>query len=204
MFLCICCCCVFPRSVVVAGGTMQPISEFQDQLFISAGVKKERVQHFSCGHVVPAEQLLPVALPRGPTGLTFDFTHQHRTDPKMLDELGRVLVNVCAVVPGGVVCFLTSYDYEHKVRAHFTASGVLARLSARKKVFWEPKKANQLDAVLSDYTKTIRMTAANTGGVSGSLLLSVVGEWRAGGREGGGQAGGMRSRAGSLSRAHLC
>uniref|UniRef100_A0A0P4W9K1 Helicase ATP-binding domain-containing protein n=1 Tax=Scylla olivacea TaxID=85551 RepID=A0A0P4W9K1_SCYOL len=163
------------RSVVVAGGTMQPISEFKNQLFLSAGGEESRVQHFSCGHVVPAKQLLPVVLPQGPTGLTLDFTYQHRTDPKVLDELGRVLVNVCTVVPGGVVCFLPSYDYEHKVHAHFTSSGVLTRLSAKKKVFWEPKKANQLDAVLNDYAKTIKLTASNTSGMSGSLLLSVVG-----------------------------
>lgn len=51
-----------------------------------------------------------------------------------LDELGRVLVNVCTVVPGGVVCFLPSYEYEKKVFAHFASSGVLTRLTAKKKV----------------------------------------------------------------------
>lgn len=72
------------RSVVVAGGTMEPISEFQDQLFLSAGGAASRVQHFSCGHVVPANQLLPVVLPQGPTGITLDFTYQHRADPKVV------------------------------------------------------------------------------------------------------------------------
>ncbi|MPC34406.1 putative ATP-dependent DNA helicase DDX11 [Portunus trituberculatus] len=117
------------RSVVVAGGTMQPISEFKNQLFLSAGGEESRVQYFSCGHVVPAKQLLPVTLPQGPTGQILDFTYHNRTDPKVvseagvLDELGRVLVNVCTVVPGGVVCFLPSYDYEDKLQAHFTSSG---------------------------------------------------------------------------------
>lgn len=72
------------RSVVVAGGTMQPISEFQDQLFLSAGGEVSRVQHFSCGHVVPANQLLPIILPQGPTGVTLDFTFQHRAEPKVV------------------------------------------------------------------------------------------------------------------------
>lgn len=76
------------RSVVVAGGTMQPVSEFRDQVFLSAGGEQGRVQHFSCGHVVPAEHLLPIALPQGPTGLTLDFTYQHRADPKVVSELG--------------------------------------------------------------------------------------------------------------------
>ena len=51
-----------------------------------------------------------------------------------LDELGRVLVNVVTVVPGGVVCFLPSYEYAGKVFSYFVSTGVLARLSAKKKV----------------------------------------------------------------------
>lgn len=69
---------------MVAGGTMQPFSEFRDQLFLSAGGEASRVQNFSCGHVIPANQLLPVALPQGPTGVTLDFTYQQRADPKVV------------------------------------------------------------------------------------------------------------------------
>lgn len=79
--------------MVVAGGTMQPISEFKNQLFLSAGGEESRVQHFSCGHVVPAKQLLPVALPQGPTGLTLDFTYQHRTNPKVVSEAEVLMMN---------------------------------------------------------------------------------------------------------------
>ena len=48
------------RSIVVAGGTMQPLSEFRDQLFIDGGADPSRVMHFSCDHVVPGENLLPL------------------------------------------------------------------------------------------------------------------------------------------------
>ncbi|XP_053637963.1 ATP-dependent DNA helicase DDX11 isoform X1 [Cherax quadricarinatus] len=163
------------RSVIVAGGTMRPISEFRDQLFVSAGADPSRVHEFSCGHVVPAEQIIPIALTQGPTNVTLDFTYQHRGDTRVLDELGRVLVNICTIVPGGVVCFLPSYDYEQKVFSHFTTSGVITRLSSKKKVFREPKKSNQLESVLNDFSKTVRLTASNTNGLTGSLLFSVVG-----------------------------
>ncbi|XP_071519402.1 ATP-dependent DNA helicase DDX11 isoform X2 [Panulirus ornatus] len=163
------------RSVIVAGGTMRPVSEFREQLFLSAGADPSRVHEFSCGHVVPGEQIMPIALTKGPTNVTLDFTYQHRGDPKMLDELGRVLVNTCTVVPGGVVCFLPSYDYEQRVYSHFTNSGVISRLSAKKRVFREPRKSNELDSVLSDYAKTIHLTASNATGITGSLLFSVVG-----------------------------
>ncbi|XP_027218819.2 ATP-dependent DNA helicase DDX11 isoform X1 [Penaeus vannamei] len=163
------------RSVIVAGGTMRPVSEFRNQLFLSAGATPERIHEFSCGHVVPGEQIMPIALNEGPTNVTLDFTYQHRKDPKILDELGRVLANICNVVPGGLVCFLPSYEYEQYIYNHFTSTGIISRLSAKKKIFREPKKSSQLDTVLNEYAKTVRLSITNTTGITGSLLFSVVG-----------------------------
>ncbi|XP_013417223.1 ATP-dependent DNA helicase DDX11-like [Lingula anatina] len=71
------------RAVIVAGGTMKPISEFEDQLFRAAGVPADRIHSFSCGHIVPSDQLLPIALAQGPSGHKLDFTYQSRDQPKM-------------------------------------------------------------------------------------------------------------------------
>lgn len=51
-----------------------------------------------------------------------------------MDETGRILCNLCNVVPGGVVCFFPSYEYQRQVHAHWDRSGLLARLAVRKKV----------------------------------------------------------------------
>lgn len=51
-----------------------------------------------------------------------------------MEDVGRLLVNLCAVIPGGVVCFFSSYDYESKIYAHWEKCGILERLNARKKV----------------------------------------------------------------------
>ena len=48
------------RSIIVAGGTMHPLSEFRDQLFIQSGAKFDRIMNFSCDHVVPGENILPI------------------------------------------------------------------------------------------------------------------------------------------------
>jgi chromosome transmission fidelity protein 1 len=93
------------RAIVVAGGTMQPISEFKDQLFVSAGASVERVTHFSCGHVIPKENILPIVLQRGPSGRELDFTFTNRDRQETMDELYSVLSNCSNVIPGGVVCF---------------------------------------------------------------------------------------------------
>ncbi|XP_074621921.1 ATP-dependent DNA helicase DDX11-like isoform X1 [Acropora palmata] len=163
------------RAVVVAGGTMQPMSDFKDQLFACAGLPNENIVEFSCGHVIPAEHLLAVALDRGPSGKELDFTYQSRGSTELKDELGRLLVNIFAVVTGGVVCFFSSYDYEDKVYSHWQKTGILERMNARKKVFREPRKTNQLDQVLSSYSSYIKNSADNNPSPNGAVLFCVVG-----------------------------
>lgn len=51
-----------------------------------------------------------------------------------MDETGRVLSNLCNVVPAGIVCFFPSYEYERKILAHWESKGVLQRLAVKKKV----------------------------------------------------------------------
>ncbi|KAG8534573.1 hypothetical protein GDO81_019117, partial [Engystomops pustulosus] len=41
------------RSVIIAGGTMQPVSDFKQQLLIAAGLLPERIVEFSCGEWRP-------------------------------------------------------------------------------------------------------------------------------------------------------
>ena len=75
-----------------------------------------------------------------------------------MDEVGRVLANVSNVVPGGVVVFFPSYDYEKLIYNHWEKTGVIRRLEAKKKVFREPKKANQVDFLLGQYTSVIEVS----------------------------------------------
>uniref|UniRef100_A0A3P8Z2X4 Helicase ATP-binding domain-containing protein n=1 Tax=Esox lucius TaxID=8010 RepID=A0A3P8Z2X4_ESOLU len=139
------------RAVIIAGGTMQPI------------VSK---QHLN---------ILPLVLCSGPSGQELEFTFQNRDTPHLMDETGRVLSNLCNVVPGGIVCFFPSYDYSRRILGHWEASGVLARLSSKKKIFQEPKKANQVEQVLNEFSRTIQRCAVDGGVLSGALLFSVVG-----------------------------
>ncbi|KAI3371375.1 hypothetical protein L3Q82_023967, partial [Scortum barcoo] len=163
------------RAVIIAGGTMQPVSDFKQELLFSAGVGEERITEFSCGHVIPPENILPLILCSGPSGQELDFTFQNRDSPRMMDETGRILSNICNVVPGGVVCFFPSYEYSKRIISHWEASGTLTRLANKKKIFQEPKKANQVEQVLSDYSRCIQRCALDGGGLTGALLFSVVG-----------------------------
>ncbi|CAN0154718.1 unnamed protein product [Ectocarpus fasciculatus] len=115
------------RALVLVGGTMQPTGDLVRQLFSS--VEPSRVEVFSCGHVIPRENLLPLCVSRGPSGKTFNFTFHRRGTDEQLDELGRLMTNVCKLVPGGVVCFLASYGYLDQVLQRWKASGTLRQLN---------------------------------------------------------------------------
>ncbi|NXT85217.1 DDX11 helicase, partial [Zapornia atra] len=163
------------RAVIIAGGTMQPVADFREQLLSCAGVDPERVVEFSCGHVIPPENILPIILCSGPSNQQLEFTYQTRDLPQMMDETGRILCNLCNVVPGGVVCFFPSYEYEKQVYAHWEKTGLLTRLTTKKKIFQEPKRANQVEQVLAEYAKCIKRCGQAGGQMTGALLLSVVG-----------------------------
>ncbi|KAK0163479.1 hypothetical protein PV327_007154 [Microctonus hyperodae] len=159
------------RAVILTGGTMEPISEFRDQLFIGAGAKHERIVTFSCDHVVPKENILTRILTQGPTGVQFEFNYQNRQNVELLNELGRTLKNLCNIVPGGIVVFLPSYSYEEMLYKHLVSSGVVAKIDEKKKIFREPKLASQVNSVLESYSDAIYHPKIPH---NGALLFSVI------------------------------
>ncbi|XP_057692593.1 ATP-dependent DNA helicase DDX11 [Corythoichthys intestinalis] len=164
------------RAVIIAGGTMQPVSDFKQELLFSAGVQEDRIAEFSCGHVIPPENILPIVLCSGPSGQELEFTYQNRDSPRMMDETGRILSNICNVVPGGMVCFFPSYEYLRRIVVHWESGGILTRLATKKKIFQEPKKANHVEQVLGEFSRCIQKCSQQDGGtLTGALLFSVVG-----------------------------
>ncbi|XP_039302486.1 ATP-dependent DNA helicase DDX11 isoform X2 [Solenopsis invicta] len=160
------------RSVVLAGGTMEPISEFIDQLFLMAGATSDRIMTFSCDHVIPKENIISNVVMRGPTGVEFEFNFHNRQDTRLLDELGRALLNLCNVVPAGIVAFFPSYNYEDTVFKHLDKSGIITKISAKKCIYREPKSASQVNTILDQYAHSIKNPQSPC---NGALLFSVVG-----------------------------
>ncbi|CAF0777180.1 unnamed protein product [Adineta steineri] len=156
------------RSVIVAGGTMRPISEFIDHLFLACGQPEEKIFQLSSNHIVPSENVLAIALPSGPKNIEFEFTAANRSNTAMMDELGRVLILLCSTIPDGLVVFFCSYDHLQKTYAYFEKTFVLNKIVAKKKIFMEPKRTGDVDNILTNYTKSIKN---GTGG----LLFSIVG-----------------------------
>jgi chromosome transmission fidelity protein 1 len=159
------------RAVILAGGTMSPMSDYTSHLF--PYLPSTSITTLSCGHVIPKENLVAWSLSRGPSGKEFEFTFKNRSDNSMVDELGRALLNICTIVPDGVVVFFPSYSYLSSILSRWEVipspgeKSILQRLEGKKALFKESKDLGVED-VLRDYAQAI-----DTG--KGGLLLSVVG-----------------------------
>lgn len=183
------------RAVILAGGTMSPFQDYADHLFPSLGADK--ITTLSCGHVIPSSNLCVWTLAStrpapggagggggGGGGMDFEFSFQKRGDKAMLRELGVAILNICTVVPDGVVIFFPSYGYLDEVVAAWQERAVGGttgsqstwdRLSAKKAVFKETRGGSS-DEVLEEYSAAILGTPVGAPKKSnGALLLSVVG-----------------------------
>ncbi|KAK6518995.1 ATP-dependent DNA helicase chl1 [Arthrobotrys megalospora] len=160
------------RAVVLAGGTMEPMSDYVNHLF--PYLPSERLRMVSCGHVIPKDNMLAMTVPTGVTNQEFEFTFEKRKDPKLITELGKTIFNLCKVIPHGVVVFFPSYAYLETVvqiweeKGQVGTSSVYESLQSRKMVFREEKGSSSVEDILRDYAK-----AVDEG--KGALLLSVVG-----------------------------
>lgn len=77
-----------------------------------------------------------------------------------MDETGRILCNLCNVVPGGVVCFFPSYEYEKQIYAHWEKTGLLTRLAVKKKVIVQPGAAGALNESFRNQTVIYALRAS--------------------------------------------
>ncbi|OUS45297.1 hypothetical protein BE221DRAFT_77225 [Ostreococcus tauri] len=174
------------RSVILVGGTLAPFSELVAQLYpeldvtgsttVSTPARSPNagvaLKTFTCGHIIPRDNLLAVPLPAGPTGVALDFTHASRSSASLIDELGRIVLNACRVAPGGACVFFPSFAYADDVCARWDATGAMAAVRAVKDVYREPRDGAALEQCLRDYAASISRATKPNGG---AVLLCVVG-----------------------------
>ncbi|KAF7843340.1 ATP-dependent DNA helicase DDX11 [Senna tora] len=166
------------HAVLLVGGTLQPTEETRERLF--PWLPPNQLHFFSCGHIVPPQSIMPIAVSRGPSGRTFDFSYSSRTSPDTMRELGLLLCNLVTVVPEGIVVFFSSFDYEGKVYEAWESSGILERITKRKRIFREPRNNTDVESVLKEYKETVcTLSSINSEGnpasPGGAILLAVVG-----------------------------
>ncbi|KAL1752428.1 helicase C-terminal domain-containing protein [Schizophyllum commune] len=160
------------RAVVLAGGTMSPMSDVFNQLF--SHVAAERLTSFSCGHIIPANNLQTLVVTKGPKGGPLEFKAERQKDPAAIEELGQVLFNLVCVTPKGMAVFFPSYNFLNAAKAAWGQSGTLGRLEGRKKIFFEPEETTDVDKVLQSYATAVHEVDPARP-KPGALLFAVIG-----------------------------
>ena len=154
------------KSLILAGGTMEPLDEVFCHLFPNAA--QERIKVFNCEHVVPKDNLMMITLGSGTDNQMFDFNYQKRNGTKLINELGRSLEMMARVSPAGMVVFFPSFDYLDKVIAVWKTVSLLSELNAIKKIFNEPRLAKDVPSTLAAYEN--QLSEGN-----GAIMFCVVG-----------------------------
>ncbi|MCD7457171.1 hypothetical protein HAX54_034377 [Datura stramonium] len=166
------------HAVILAGGTLQPIEETKERLF--PWLPPDQLHFFSCGHIIPSENILPIVVPQGPSAHSFDFSYSVRSSSVMIQELGLLVSNLVNVVPEGMVLFFSSFDYEGQVYDAWKESGIIGRIMKKKRIFREPRRSTDVEIVLKEYKETIDALSCSSSkrdslSSNGAILLAIVG-----------------------------
>ena len=79
--------------------------------------------------------LCPMVVARGNDQVSISSKFEEREDPAVLRNYGNLLVELCAAVPDGVVCFFTSYGYLENVVGVWYESGIIDQVTGSLSFF---------------------------------------------------------------------
>lgn len=154
---------VFDRfqSVVITSGTLSPLDMYPKILDFHPVV----LASFTMTLARPC--LLPMIVSKGSDQVAMTSRFESREDIAVVRNYGQLLVEICSVVPDGVVCFFTSYLYLESVVASWYDQGVIDSVQRKKLLFIETQDAAETSLALINYIK-----ACESG--RGGVLLSVA------------------------------
>lgn len=132
-------------SINLTGGTLSPPQEF---LKLFESIPSSKLKKFSCGHVIPPDQLILTCLERSAKNLDLKFVFDNRDKPILYKELGKILYELCCFVPNGIVVFVPSYSFLASLKAMLSKSRI-DKISEKKIVFFD----NRNKKILKDFSE---------------------------------------------------
>ncbi|KAG9646486.1 ATP-dependent RNA helicase CHL1, partial [Aureobasidium melanogenum] len=154
------------RAVILAGGTMSPMSDYTVQLF--PYLDKSRITTLSCGHVIPTTNLFVSPVVASQNNTEFNFSFSSRNLACTITALGDSILKLLPTIPHGCVAFFPSYSYLDQVVAQWQQSGLWTRMQKAKTIIKETQQTGTEDT-LNAYTTAVKTLP------TGALLLAVIG-----------------------------
>ena len=149
------------QTVVITSGTLSPIDLYPRILnFHPVAIQ-------SLNMTLTRDCLCPVVVTRGADQTAVSTKFDMRSDPGVIRNYGKLLVELAAAVPDGIVCFFVSYHYMDSIVSRWHEMGILQELMAHKLVFIETQDVIETTLALDNYRR-----ACDCG--RGAVFLSVA------------------------------
>ena len=158
------------RTFVFTSGTLSPLDSFAAEFQLPFPVRLENA------HIIQPHQILLSVLERGPSGNALLSSYANRGNTAYVSDLGSAIVNVCRVVPDGVLIFFPSYFALEGCRDEWERGGVMARIRTLKHVVYEPRTSGEFNAAIAEYQHAIeraRKEGRAAGAVTGAIFFAV-------------------------------
>ncbi|XP_024529521.1 general transcription and DNA repair factor IIH helicase subunit XPD [Selaginella moellendorffii] len=138
---------VFDRfqSVVITSGTLSPIDLYPRLLNFNPVI----IHSFTM--TLTRDCLCPMILARGSDQLPVSSKFDMRSDPGVVRNYGRLLLEMVATVPDGVVCFFVSYSYMDGIINSWNEMGILQEVMQHKLVFIETQDYVETTLALENF-----------------------------------------------------
>ncbi|XP_060530733.1 regulator of telomere elongation helicase 1 homolog [Cylas formicarius] len=138
------------RSLILTSGTLAPLNPLISELELNVKVRLENP------HIVDHTQICVKVLSVGPDGETLNSNYQNRNNPNYKTSLGRSILNLTRVIPGGLLIFFPSYPIMQSCLDFWQGNGMWSNIAAQKAIFVEPKQKEAFAVAMASYYQKIR------------------------------------------------
>eukprot|EP00158_Paraphelidium_tribonemae_P005716 Partr_v1_DN27482_c3_g1_i1_m71996 putative helicase 1 len=147
------------RSVILASGTLSPLSSFASEL------ETPFAESLEAAHIIDDSRIWAAVVDLGQDGTplkgTFGFAEKHAYQ----DGVGQVVVTTCETVQDGVLVFFSSYGAMKRLVDRWKLTGLYQKIAARKRIFEEPRDGAEFETSISEYYSTVKKGGAAYFGV---------------------------------------
>ena len=152
------------HATIITSGTLSPIDGMESELKCSFDVKLEGT------HVIDRKQVhfgvLTSSLFGKKEEFIFNATNRNNTD--MIEHLGRAIIELCKITPGGILVFFSSYGVMEDFIKKWEKKQIISEISKYKE-FCQDKHDQKLNKAVLDLYQKSNSNREN----KGAILFSV-------------------------------
>ena len=139
------------QSVFITSGTLSPIELYPRLLSFNP------VCIASLPMTLTRDCLRPMVITRGADQQAVSTKFDMRDDPGVIQNYGRILIDLAAAVPDGLVAFFVSYSYMEQIVSKWHETGVLQQVMQHKLVFIETQDVVETSLALDNYRPRLQL-----------------------------------------------